>query len=244
MVHLVLLAQSAQDRDRVLDVGLAHEDDLEAALQRSVFLDVLAIFIQSGCADGPQFAARQRRLQHVGGVNRTLSRSCAHQRVQLVDEQDDLPVGLLDLLQYGLQPIFELATILRACQHRAQVERDHALVLQLLGHVAGDDALREPFDDGGLAHAGLADQHRIVLGAARQHLHYATYLFVASDHGIELALTGQLCQIASVALQRLVLGFGILVGDLLISAHRRQRAKDVVVGRAGLAQESPAPHHA
>ncbi len=28
-----------------------------------------------------------------------------------------------------------------------------------------------PFDDGGLSHAGLADQHRIVLGPAGEHLH-------------------------------------------------------------------------
>ena len=54
--------------------------------------------------------------------------------------------------------------------------------------------------------------------------------------GIELALARQLRQIASVALQRLVLGFGILVGHLLIAAHGGQRAQDVVVGRAGLGQ--------
>ena len=34
------------------------------------------------------------------------------------------------------------------------------LVLQPLGHVAAHDALRQAFDDGGLAHARLADQHR------------------------------------------------------------------------------------
>ena len=40
------------------------------------------------------------------------------------------------------------------------------LVLQALGHVALDDALGEALDDGGLADAGLADEHRVVLGAA------------------------------------------------------------------------------
>ena len=78
VVHFVLLAQPAQDRDRVLHVGLAHEDDLEAALQRSIFLDVLAVLIQRGRADGPQLATRQCRLQHVGGVDRTLGRARAH----------------------------------------------------------------------------------------------------------------------------------------------------------------------
>ena len=55
------------------------------------------------------------------------------------------------------------------------------------GHVAAHDALREPFDDRRLADAGLADEHRIVLGAAREHLNDAADLFVAADDRIELA---------------------------------------------------------
>jgi hypothetical protein len=47
----------------------------------------------------------------------------------------------------------------------AEVERDEPLVLQALGHVAVDDALGEALDDGGLADARLADEHRVVLGA-------------------------------------------------------------------------------
>jgi hypothetical protein len=62
--------------------------------------------------------------------------------------------------------------------------------LQLIGHVAAHDALGEAFDDGGLADAGLADEHRVVLGAAAEHLHDAADFVVAADHGVELALAG------------------------------------------------------
>ena len=61
------------------------------------------------------------------------------------------------------------------------------LSFSALRHVAIDDAQRQPFGDGGLADAGLADQHRVVLGAARQHLDGAADLLVAADHRIELA---------------------------------------------------------
>ena len=54
------------------------------------------------------------------------------------------------------------------------------------------DAAGEPFDDRRLADAGLADEHRVVLGAARQHLDDAADLLVAADHRIELALARQL----------------------------------------------------
>src|SRR6202034_2721669 len=42
----------------------------------------------------------------------------------------------------------------------------------------------------------LANQYRIVLGPAAEHLHQALDLFLAPDHRVELALTGGLGQIA------------------------------------------------
>ena len=106
---------------------------------------------------------------------------------------------------------------------RAHVERDDLLVLQALGHVAADDALGQAFDDGRLADARLADQHRIVLGAPRQHLDHAPDLFVAPDHRIELALRRQLGQIAAVFFERFVGRLGILRGHALRPANFLQR---------------------
>ena len=75
------------------------------------------------------------------------------------------------------------------------------LSLQPLGDVAGHDALGQALDDGGLADAGLADQHGVVLGAAREHLDDAADLLVAADDRIELALARDLGQVARVALR-------------------------------------------
>ncbi len=92
--------------------------------------------------------------------------------------------------------------------------------------------LREAFHDGGFADAGLADQHRIVLGPAAQDLHHAANLFVAADHGIQLAAAGLFGQIEGVAFERLILGFRILIGHALRAAHRHERLEDRVVGGA------------
>ena len=78
------------------------------------------------------------------------------------------------------------------------------LSLQALRHVAVDDAQRQALDDRGLADAGLADQHRIVLGAARQHLDGAADFLVAADHRIELAVARRLGQVAGIFLQRVI----------------------------------------
>jgi len=75
------------------------------------------------------------------------------------------PSGFLDLAQDGLETLLELAAELGPGDQRAQVQRDDLLVLERLGHVASDDALGQPFHDGGLADAGFADQDRVVLGS-------------------------------------------------------------------------------
>ena len=87
----------------------------------------------------------------------------------------------------------------------AEVEDQKLFLFQGLRHVALDNALRQPFDDGGLADAGLADQHRVVLGAARQHLHGAADLLVSADHRVDFAVERRLRQIAGKLLQRVVL---------------------------------------
>ena len=74
--------------------GLADEHLLEPALQRRVLLDPLAVLIQRGRADHAQLAAGQHRLEHVAGVHRALGRARADDRVQLVDERDDLAVAV------------------------------------------------------------------------------------------------------------------------------------------------------
>ena len=51
-----------------------------------------------------------------------------------------------------------------------------------------DDGLAQALDDGGLAHARLADEDGIVLGAPGEDLHDALHLLVTPDDRIELAL--------------------------------------------------------
>ena len=145
----------------------------------------------------------------------------------------------LHLGQHGLQPLLELAAVLGAGDQRAHVERQQLLVLEALGHVALDDALGQPFGDGGLADAGLADQHGVVLGAPGQHLDGAADLLVAADHGIDLALGGQRGQVARVALERVVglLGRGAVgraaLADVVDGLVQRGRVDAGILEHAG-----------
>jgi hypothetical protein len=116
--------------------------------------------------------------------------------MQLVDEHDDVRV-LGELLHDRLEALFELPAILGAGDDQRDVERQDPLVGEEVRHVAVDDFLRETFHDRGLADAGLADEHRVVLRAAAEHLLHALELIVAADERIELVLHGRFRQVAA-----------------------------------------------
>src|SRR6185437_3030187 len=212
VVHLVALLETAQNGDRVRHARLAHVHRLETPLERRVLLDMLAILVELGGAHYAQLAARQHGLEHVARIHGAFRGARADERVQLVNEDDELSVARGDLLEHRLESLLELTAELGAGNEGAEVESHEALVLEALRYIAVHDALRESLDDGRLADAGFADEHRIVLRAARKHLYHAADFLVAADYGIELALARRLGEIARVALQRLVLRLRRLIG--------------------------------
>ena len=194
VVLLVARADAEQDGDRLVDGRLLDHHRLEAALERRVLLDVLAVLVEGRGADALQLAARQRRLQDVGRVDRALGRAGTDQRVQLIDEEDAVAAAA-QLLDDLLEALLELAAVLGAGHQRADVQGQHPLVGERLGHVAAHDAVRQPLGDGGLADAGLADQGRVVLRPAAQDLDDALDLLLAPDHRVELAGASGLGQV-------------------------------------------------
>ena len=130
-----------------------------------------------------------------------------------------LPGGVGDFLEDRFQPLLELAPEFRARDQGAQIEGNHLLVLEVLRHVTAHDALRQTLRDRRLADTGLANQHRIVLRPPRKDLHHAPDFFVTTDDRIELALSRQFRQVASVLFKRLVLVLWIGVGHALPSTN-------------------------
>ena len=87
-----------------------------------------------------------------------------------------------------------------------------------------DDAARQAFGDRGLADAGIADEQRIVLLPAAQHLDGAADLGIAADQRIDLALARLLVEVDAIGLERIALLLGLVaglgVGVLVDAAHR------------------------
>ena len=215
VVALVVGGDVAQDLERLLGrCGLDHHL-LETAFQRRVAFDVLAVLVERRRADGLQFTARQGRFEDVGRVEAALRGARADDGVDLVDE-DDRILGLAQFVDQLLHALLELAAELRARHERRDIEREERLVGDGVGHLAARHAQRQPLDDGAFAHAGFADQDRVVLLAARKDLHHALDLLLAAHDRVDLALAGQPREVHTEFVQQV---FRLLSGGFVLLAE-------------------------
>jgi len=169
VVRLVAVAQALEDLDGVREGRLAHLDRLEAALERGVLLQVLAVLVERRRTMVCSSPRASIGLSSTRRRSRPRPHRAPTRRVQLVDEQDDVAAGA-DLLQHLLQALLEVRG--SGCgDERAEVEGESwPCLLSVSGTSPLMIACGEPLDDRGLADTGLADEDGVVLRAARQHL--------------------------------------------------------------------------
>ena len=227
--HLVALFQATEDGDGILHRGFIHLHRLEPALQSGVLFNILAVLVQRRRTDAVQLAPSQHGLQQVARIHAALGLSCAHNGVQLIDEQDDLALGLLHLVQHGFQPFLKLAPVLGARNQRAHIQGENGLVLQLFGDILLHDSLGKSLGNGGFAHAGFADQDRVVLRLPGQNADNVPDFLIPADHRIHLLLSCPLDQIGAVLFQRVVGSLRVVGGDTLIAPDFLQSLQNTLL---------------
>src|SRR5262249_30622958 len=124
----------------------------------------------------------------------------AHQGVQFVNEKDRV-LGAPYLVHDRLDSLFELTAILGTGHHHGQIQHNNPAIAKQFRDVAVNDQLGQAFDDRGLADAGLAEKHRVIFGPPTQDLDDALDLILASNDGVQLALTSQLGKVPAEAVQ-------------------------------------------
>ena len=112
------------------------------------------------------------------------------ERVELVEEEHDVRVGR-GLGDDAVEPLLELAAVLRAGGERRELDLDDTHVPDRPGRVVGRRADREPLDDARLADPRVADEHRDVALLAQQDADELPDLRLAPDDRVEHARTRQ-----------------------------------------------------
>jgi hypothetical protein len=116
--------------------------------------------------------------------------------MDLVDKQDDVATSL-DLFENLLEALLEITAVPGASHESTKIERVELLVFDRVRHVARNNALREAFNNGGLANAWFTNQHRVVLGAAGEDLHDPLDFFFTANDRIKLLLAGHGGEVAA-----------------------------------------------
>ena len=205
--------------------GLVDGDDLKAPREGRVLLDVLLVLGPGRRGDGPERAARQRRLEQIRGVARAGRAPRADERVRLVDEQDDRLRRRLNLLDHLPQAVLELALHPGARLEEPEIERPERHVLQGRGDVAARDPVGEALDDRGLADAGFAREDRVVLPAAHQDVDHLADLVLAAHDRVELLLARALGQVDRELRQGLLLAHRSRSDSLCAQGRRGPRMR-------------------
>ena len=104
-----------------------------------------------------QLASGKKRLQQVSGVHGTLGFSRADDIVNFIDKEDNLALGLSDVIENRLQSFFKLSSIFCTGNERAHIERKNFLILQRFGYIALRNSLCEPFHGSRLSNTGFSD---------------------------------------------------------------------------------------
>ena len=207
----VLRTKALQDQNGFLNGRRFNLHGLEASFERSVLLDVFAIFVERRRANALHLTAAQGRLNDIRGVHRAFGRTGADDGVQLIDKQNDV-LGAANLVHHGFDALLELATVFCAGDHQRKIKRDDAFLAKQFGNVAFGNFLRKTFDDCSLADTGFAQQHRIVLGAAAKDLNDPLDLVLAADHRVHFAFASDLSEVAAESFQRRSLHFALTFG--------------------------------
>ncbi len=126
--------------------------------------------------------------------------------MQLVDEEDDLAVGLLDLGQDLLETLLKVTPILGAGDQGAQVEGDDSLVLDALRDGAAHNLESQAFENGGLSDTRASNKDWVVLCPAGENLYCALDLGGPPDDGVQPALPRPGREVDAVLLEGGLLG--------------------------------------
>ena len=186
---LVARTQSFQYAHGVVDRRFGNVNLLEAAHQRLLAGNVAVVFVVGGGADEAYLAAFEIRLEHVGGIERSVAAraSSSNHIVYLVDVEYGVTLSG-ESFHHLLDTLLEVAAELCTSYHRSHVHHVNARLLEAVRHVATGNTSCQSVYQRCLADTSLAHVQRIVLVLTTQHL-YGTFQFsLASDERIVLSV--------------------------------------------------------
>ena len=154
MMLFVFLLDVMQNLQRLFCRSRFYDDLLESALQSTILFYTLAIFVEGGGSDALDESTCQSWFHDVGSIHASFCTARANQRVDFIDENDDVRVSF-QFLDDALDALLKLTSIFGAGNNACHVETQYSLVEEEGTLVALGNHLCQSFYDGTFAHARL-----------------------------------------------------------------------------------------
>ena len=110
-------------------------------------------------------------------------------------------IALAEIGEQPLQALFEIATVFRTGEQRAQIEGVNHCFFECLGHFAIDNHLGKALGNGGFTDAGFADQQRVILAPSREDLRYALDLGQTPNQRVNITGLGLGVEVGRVGIE-------------------------------------------
>ncbi len=163
-----------------------NSDRLETTLQCRIFLNILAVFCKSCCANHLNFSAGKGRLQNIGSIHTALCITCTHQIMNFINEQDNISL-LPNFINQAFNTALKLSAKLRACNQRCQIQQENFLLLQMCRHISVCNPQSQPFGYCSLADTRFPNQAGIIFRAAGKDLDDTADFLITANHMVHFA---------------------------------------------------------
>ena len=124
--------------------------------------------------------------------------------MNLVDEEDNLPLTLHHSLDHSLESFLKLTLILGTGNEGTHIQRVELLVLQIFRHIATHDTPCQALHDGGFTRTRLTNKNRIIFSTTAQNLQDSTNLLITTDDGVELAILSPFHEVRCIEFKNLL----------------------------------------
>ena len=196
MMGFVFILQCCQHLNGNSLCGLFHTHRLKTTLKSCILFDMLAIFFQSSRTDQLDLAPCHGRLQDIGCINGTFRRPGTDDRMDLIHEKNDIPIGT-DFFQCFFHTFLKFTAVFGTGNHGRQIQTEDFLVSQGIRDIPFCDFLCQTFHNSGFADTGITSQAGIIFRSSAQYLHDTIDFCISADDGIKLSLFRHQSQISA-----------------------------------------------
>src|SRR5690606_13749469 len=136
---------------------------LKSSFECFIFFKIFLILVEGCCTYCAQLSPCEGGLENISSIHCTFSATCADERVNLVDKENDLTIASAHFLYNGFKSLFKFTFVFRTGNEESHIKRINSFGAQIVRHVAIYNPVCNSFSDGGLTHTGFTYQQWVIL---------------------------------------------------------------------------------